>query len=64
MAGRRWTMALGEVCLRRWEKGEKETNFGLFPVCRGGETWINAAHSGGKRIKKALERRFSRKYCG
>jgi hypothetical protein len=45
-------MALGEVCPRRWEKGEKEANFGLFPVCRGRETRINAAHSGEKWKKR------------
>jgi hypothetical protein len=44
-------MALGEVCPRRRGKGKKETNFGLFPGCRGGKTRINAAHSKEKRKK-------------
>jgi hypothetical protein len=45
-------MALGEVCPRHREKGEKEANFGPFPVCRGGKTGINVTHSEEKRKKR------------
>jgi hypothetical protein len=45
-------MALGEVCPHHQEKGEKEANFGPFPVCRGRKTGINAAHGEEKRKKR------------
>jgi hypothetical protein len=48
-------MALGEVCPHHQKKGEKEANFGPFPVCRGGKTRINAAYREKKR-KKGVRR--------
>jgi hypothetical protein len=45
-------MALEEVCPRYREKGEKEANFGLFPMCQGRETRINAANGEERRKKR------------
>ncbi|MDR1468823.1 MAG: hypothetical protein LBT00_05970 [Spirochaetaceae bacterium] len=49
----------GKVCPRHREKGEKEANSGPFPVCRGGETGINAMHSEEKRKKGVGEAVFA-----